>query len=128
IQDNIPFLGAVMEEKDFRKGDFTTAYIKDKFPEGFHGVPPTKAQEKLLIACSAVARSFTARRATETSGRAAPSNGAQRDWVVSTGGVHHLTHVDLDEAGADVVIDGKKHRFDTDTRPGARVIEGRFDG
>ncbi len=128
IADNIPFLGAVMEETDFRKGGFTTAYIKEKFPEGFNGVPPTKTQEKLLIACSAVARSFTAHRARQTSGRIAPANGAQRDWVVVIEREHHLTHVDLDDAGADVYIDGKKHRLDTVTRPGARIIEGKFDG
>ncbi len=129
IADNIPFLGAVMEEKDFRKGDFTTAYIKEKFPRGFEGVAPTRTQEKLLIACAAVARSFTARRATQTSGRieGAP-NGAQRDWVVILDKEHHLTHVDLDDMGANVVIDSKKHRLDTITRPGARVIEGAFDG
>jgi len=34
----------------------------------------------------------------------------------------------LNDAGADVVIDGKTHRFETTTRPGARVIEGKFDG
>ena len=128
IADNIPFLGAVMEEKDFRKGDFTTAYIKEKFPDGFEGVAPTPKQERLLIACAAVARAFTAHRATQTSGRVTPPNGAQRDWVVIVDKTHHLTHVDLDANGADVVIDGKTHRFDTQTRPGARIIEGRFDG
>jgi len=128
IAENIPFLGAVMEEKDFRKGDFTTAYIKDHFPNGFEGVAPSAKQEKLLIAAAAVARSFTARRAAHTSGRINPPNGWQRDWVVILNKAHHLTHVDLDDAGADVVIDGKKHRFDTLTRPGARVIEGKFDG
>jgi len=128
IQDNISFLGAVMEEKDFRKGDFTTAYIKQHFPEGFEGVAPTPKQEKLLIAAAAVARSFTARRAAHTSGRINPPNGWQRDWVVILNKVHHLTHVDLDDTGADVIVDGKKHRFDTTTRPGARVIEGKFDG
>ncbi len=128
IADNIPFLGAVMEEKDFRKGDFTTAYIKQHFPEGFEGVPPTPKQEKLLIATAAVARSFTARRAAQTSGRITPANGWNREWVVITAGVHHTTLVDLDEKGADVVIDGRKHRFDTTTRPGARIIEGVFDG
>jgi propionyl-CoA carboxylase alpha chain len=128
IADNIPFLGAVMEEADFRKGDFTTAYIKQHFPDGFQGAEPTKAQEKLLIACSAIARSFTAYRARQTSGRITPANGAQRDWVVVIDRVHHLTHVDLDEKGADITIDGKKHRLDTATRPGARVIEGKFDG
>ena len=128
IADNIPFLGAVMEEADFRKGDFTTAYIKQKFPEGFEGVPPTKGQEKLLIATAAVARAFTARRASQISGRINPANGWQRDWVVILDKVHHLTHVDLDETGADVVIDGKKHRFETRTRPGASIITGKFDG
>ncbi|MGE0739814.1 MAG: acetyl-CoA carboxylase biotin carboxylase subunit [Hyphomonadaceae bacterium] len=129
IADNIPFLGAVMEEKDFRKGDFTTAYIKDKFPQGFEGVPPTAKQQNLLIACAAVARSFTARRARQTSGQInGGAKGWQRDWVVMIGKDHYLTHVDLDDQGANVVIDGKAHRFDTATRPGARVIEGMFDG
>ncbi len=128
IADNIPFLGAVMEEKDFRKGDFTTAYIKQKFPDGFKGVAPTKQQEKLLIATAAVARSFTARRAAQIGGAANSPNGVQRDWVVILDKMHHLTHVDLADAGADVKIDGKKHRFDSQTRPGARIIEGAFDG
>jgi len=129
IADNIPFLGAVMEEKDFRKGDFTTAYIKQKFPDGFAGVPATPAQEKLLIATAAVVRSFTARRASQTSGRLnGPGLGWQREWVVILDKVHHHTEVDLDQTGATVLIDGKTHRFDTPARPGARVIEGRFDG
>jgi propionyl-CoA carboxylase alpha chain len=129
IADNIPFLGAVMEEKDFRKGDFTTAYIKQKFPDGFDGVPPTAEQEALLIATAAVTRSFTARRARQVSGQVnGAGNGWQRDWVVILDKVHHLTHVDLDAAGADVVIDGKKHRFDTATRPGARIVSGKFNG
>ncbi len=129
IADNIPFLGAVMEEKDFRKGDFTTAYIKQKFPDGFDGVPPTAEQQALLIATAAVTRSFTARRARQVSGQVnGAGNGWQRDWVVILDKVHHLTHVDLDAAGADVVIDGKKHRFDTATRPGARIVSGKFNG
>jgi len=130
IADNIPFLGAVMEEKDFRKGDFTTAYIKQHFPDGFQGVAPTPKQDKLLIGAAALARSFTARRAREVSGGI---NGGikgewQRDWVVILDKEHHLTKVDLDDHGADILIDGKKHRLDTQTRPGARVITGTFDG
>jgi len=129
IADNIPFLGAVMEEKDFRKGDFTTAYIKDHFPDGFQGVPPTAQQEKLLIATAAIARAFTARRAREISGQLnGVANGWQRDWTVILDKIHHETSVDLDDAGASVTIDGKKHRIDTATRPGARIISGKFEG
>jgi len=129
IADNIPFLGAVMEEKDFRKGDITTAYIKQHFPDGFAGVEPTATQQNLLIATAAVARSFTARRAREISGQInGRANGWQREWVVIIEKTPHLTHVDLDDQGANVVINGKSHRFDTATRPGACVIEGAFDG
>jgi propionyl-CoA carboxylase alpha chain len=129
IADNIPFLGAVMEEKDFRKGDFTTAYIKQHFPEGFSGAAPTPKQEKLLIATAAIARSFTARRATQVSGRLnGPSNGWQREWTVILDKVHHETSVDLDDSGANVTINGKTHRIDTTTRPGARIISGAFEG
>ncbi|MGE0596120.1 MAG: acetyl-CoA carboxylase biotin carboxylase subunit [Hyphomonadaceae bacterium] len=129
IQDNIPFLGAVMEEREFRSGDFTTAYIKKHFPNGFEGAAPTPKQKALLIACAAVARSFTARRATQSSGRlhASPGN-TKRDWVVILDGEHFPVAVDLDESGADVLIAGKKHRFDTASRPGTSVIEGAFDG
>jgi len=129
IADNIPFLGAVMEEKDFRKGDFTTAYIKQHFPDGFEGVPPTAQQEKLLIATAAIARSFTARRARQISGQI---NGAakswQREWTVILDKVHHQTKVDLDDGGANVSIDGKTFRIDTMSRPGARIISGKFEG
>jgi len=129
IADNIPFLGAVMDEADFRKGDFTTAYIKEHFPNGFAGVKPTPAQEKLLIAIAAMARAFTARRARHISGQLnGGSGGWQREWVVIIDHRHYLTHVELDQAGATVSIDGKKHRIDTATRPGARLIEGAFNG
>ncbi len=129
IADNIPFLGAVMEEQDFRKGDFTTAYIKEHFPDGFQGVAPTEKQEKLLIATAAIARAFTARRAREISGQLnGGANGWQREWTVILDKVHHETRVDLDDAGATVTIDGKKHRIDTTTRPGARIISGKFEG
>jgi propionyl-CoA carboxylase alpha chain len=128
IADNIPFLGAVMEEKDFRKGDFTTAYIKQHFPDGFEGVPPTPEQETLLIASAAIVRSFTARRARQISGQVNGSGAWQREWVVMIDKKHHFTEVDLDAAGADIVIDGKKHRYETTTRPGARVITGKFNG
>jgi propionyl-CoA carboxylase alpha chain len=129
IADNIPFLGAVMEEADFRKGDFTTAYIKQHFPDGFMGVAPTTKQEKLLIATAAMARAFTARRARQISGQInGAANGWQKEWVVIIDKTHSLTHVDLDDAGGTITINGKKHRIETAARPGAKLIEGMFDG
>ncbi len=127
IADNIPFLGAVMEEKDFRKGDFTTAYIKEKFPDGFDGAAPTKTQEKLLLAVAGYARAFTTKRSAETSGKL-NGGGDRRDWIVILDKGHHAVDVALDQRGASVTVDGKTHRLDTDARPGARIISGDFDG
>ena len=127
IADNIPFLGAVMEEAEFRSGDITTAYIKKHFPEGFEGVAPTKDQEKLLLSVAAYARAFTAKRAAQISGQANGAHG-RRDWVVILDKQHHAADVALDDKGATVTVDGKAHRLDTDARPGARIIEGKFDG
>ena len=36
IQDNIPFIASVMDQKRFRSGKLTTAYIADEFPDGFY--------------------------------------------------------------------------------------------
>ena len=110
------------------RSDFTTAYIKQHFPEGFQGVAPTADQEKLLIATAAIARSFTARRARDISGGL---NGGtkdwQRDWTVILNGEHHLTNVDLDDNGAAITVNGKTHRIDTMARPGARIINIAFE-
>ncbi|WP_135213403.1 acetyl-CoA carboxylase biotin carboxylase subunit [Vitreimonas flagellata] len=106
IADNIPFLGAVMEEAEFRSGDITTAYIKKHFPEGFEGVPPTKDQEKLLLSVAAYARAFTAKRAAQISGQANGAHG-RRDWVVILDKQHHAADVALDEKGATITLDGK---------------------
>ncbi|MES1197541.1 MAG: acetyl/propionyl/methylcrotonyl-CoA carboxylase subunit alpha [Pseudomonadota bacterium] len=119
FENNIPFLGAVMEEKRFRKGDFTTAYIKELFPNGFAGAEPTPSQQRLLVACAAYAQAFLVRRA---------SGNGRRDWVVILNGAHHLAHVDLNDAGAGVTIDQKTARLETEWRPGQRVMRGAFDG
>ena len=119
IADNIPFLGAVMEEKDFRKGDFTTAYIKQHFPDGFQGVAPTReagqAADRRRRHRALLHRAPRPRNQRPAS--MAASNGWQREWIVILDKVHHLTNVDLDDNGADVTIDGKKHRIDTDDPP-----------
>ncbi len=122
VADNTAFLGAVMGEESFRKGDFTTAYIKKVFPDGFAGVAPSETQTRLLIACAAFASGLAARRA-----RGALLD-ARRDWVVILDRVHHPVHVDLDAGGAALVIDGKTSRIDCDWRPGQKVMTGAFDG
>ena len=130
IQDNIPFIAAVMDEKRFRSGNITTAYIKDEFPDGFDGVPPTKTQETQLICAAAYVHGFLSRRAALTSGRMAPVPEARRDWVVILGDKQYPVTLDLGGDGdAEISIDGgKPHTLVTDWLPGQHLVEGSLDG
>ena len=130
IQDNIPFIAAVVDEKRFRSGNITTAYIKDEFPQGFQGTEPTAAQELQLICSAAYVHAFLDRRARQISGSLASSGKPSRDWVVILGDRHHPVTVDIGQAGdAQIWVDaGNPHSFLTSWKPGEHLIEGVLDG
>ena len=128
IQDNIPFVAAVMDEKRFRSGDITTAYIKDEFPDGFDGVPATGKQRLYLIATAAYVHGVFARRAEKISGRMSEPGEARRDWVVILGKDQQDIQLDLGEDSAEITIEGKTHTLKTGWKPGTHLLEGTIDG
>ena len=130
IQDNMPFIAAVIDEERFRSGNITTAYIKDEFPDGFDGVEPTEAQEIQLICSAAYVHGFFSRRAADTSGRMSPTPDARRDWIVILGDKHHPVTLDLgDDGEAEITINGgKTHTLVTGWYPGQHLVEGLLDG
>jgi propionyl-CoA carboxylase alpha chain len=121
LGQNIPFLAAVMDQPRFRSGKLSTNYIKDEFPEGFHGLPATDAQRSLMAAVGlAMHRILLA--------RTHPAQ-LRTDWVVATG--HKKLSAKVEAAGAGLIVnlDGKAHRLeDIDWRPGRPVFRGRLDG
>jgi propionyl-CoA carboxylase alpha chain len=129
IQDNIPFLGAVMEEAEFRSGDITTAYIKKHHPEGFKGAAPRKEQVELLAACAAFAHSVQATRAAQISGQVNGPAEPRLEWVVILDHEHIPVHVRPQAAGAAIrVADQAGHALQTTWKPGQPVMEGSFAG
>ncbi len=130
IQDNMPFIASVMDQKRFRSGKITTAYIKDEFPEGFDGLAPTKAQEKQLIATAAYIHGFMTRRAAMISDRMSPVPEPREDWVVILDQDHHPVHLDLGQGDeAAITVDGgKAMKLVTDWQPGVLLFEGVLDG
>ncbi len=130
IQDNIAFLGAVMDEAKFRSGDFTTAYIKQNFPDGFLGSTPTPTQRSLLIACATYAHAMNAARARQGSGRI-DGFGAlpPQDWTAIIDGVHAPVKLIPNPVGARIAIEGNgEHVLETRWWPGHAVMAGTFDG
>ena len=128
IQDNIPFCAAVMDAKRFRSGDFTTAYIKDEFPDGFNGTEPTEEQTLLLVTTAAYAHAVYSERANQITGRMSPIVALRTEWVVILGEEHLPTELVLSEGEATITLHGKAHSLVTNWTPGMTLFEGVLDG
>jgi propionyl-CoA carboxylase alpha chain len=53
IRHNIPFVASIMENPVWRKGDLSTGFIAEAFPDGFHGTEMTEAAAAVLAEVAA---------------------------------------------------------------------------
>jgi propionyl-CoA carboxylase alpha chain len=121
LGQNIPFLAAVMDQPRFRSGKLSTNYIKDEFPEGFAGLPPSDAQRDLIAAVAlSMHRTLLA--------RAAPDQ-LRQDWIVVVGHEKRRVRVSGNGGGLMVETEGKKlHLEDVRWRPGQASFRASLDG
>ena len=125
IQDNIPFLGAVMEEARFRSGDITTAYIKDQYPDGFKGAPLTDKIQRLFAGVGAFIHMVKLARDAQITGRMMPPKPVRSAWVVRIEGTYHAVNVVLTQLTAHVRFEsGETIDITSPYKPGERVISG----
>ncbi|MDB5448279.1 MAG: pccA, partial [Phenylobacterium sp.] len=120
---NIPFLAAVMDQERFRSGELSTNYIKDEFPDGFHGTAPTEFQRDVMaaVAC-AMHRTITRRAAPQL---------LRQDWIVIEAGERRPVRVTNGDTGFTIEFLGedRKLRLDgIDWRPGKPTFAGVLDG
>ena len=121
LGQNIPFLAAVMDQPRFRSGKLSTNYIKDEFPEGFQGLPPSDDQRDLM---SAVALAMHRAQLA----RAAPDQ-LRTDWVVVSGLKSLAMSASAVDGGLTIQADGRRLRLeDIRWRPGQSVFRGNLDG
>ena len=122
VGHNVPFLAAVMDQDRFREGRLSTSYIKDEFPDGFHGTAPDELQRDLMaaVAC-AMHRKITRRAAPQL---------MRDDWIVIENGERRSVRVENGGAlTVEFVGEGRTLRFDQmDWRPGQPTFSGRLDG
>ncbi|MBO9544249.1 acetyl/propionyl/methylcrotonyl-CoA carboxylase subunit alpha [Caulobacter sp.] len=128
LGQNIPFLAAVMDEARFRSGNLATSYIKDEFPEGFHGTAPTTEQLDILTAVgAAMQRVYAARARSYASGLA----GAPReDWVVAVGHAKRPVKIGGEgDVAVELLDEGRTLELtDIDWRPGKPVFKAVLGG
>jgi len=129
IRDNAPFLNAVMAEPNFRDGKYTTAYIKETYPEGFQGAPISPKQQERFIAIAGFAHSLLDRRAREISGQLNGRRNPRREWSAVSNGENAKLFIDLTNDGADVSINGSKaESLKASWSPVERTVKGSYKG
>jgi propionyl-CoA carboxylase alpha chain len=124
VGHNVPFLAAVMDQPRFRSGHLSTSYIKDEFPDGFHGLAPDRRQTDILIAAAAAMNEVL----TELSGD--PSS--RTDWIVLVDQQAHGVSLSYDDDEAltlELAGEDRALRLsDIDWRPGLAQFRAVLDG
>ncbi|HBY43798.1 MULTISPECIES: acetyl-CoA carboxylase biotin carboxylase subunit [unclassified Brevundimonas] len=118
---NVPFLAAVMDQERFQSGELSTSYIKDEFPDGFHGLALTPEQVKILIASAVAMNEVIAEQDGDPSERT--------DWTVLIDKAAYEVEVGYDEAEDLIVaIDGEELSLsEIDWRPGLSLFKAVLD-
>ena len=68
IGHNIPFLQAVYDHDRFERGDITTAFIAEEYPDGFMGAEVNLGHARKIAAVCALMHDISEHRAAEISG------------------------------------------------------------
>jgi propionyl-CoA carboxylase alpha chain len=129
ISDNVDFLSALMQHPRYRKGDITTGFIAEEYPEGFEGAP---ADEQLIADLTAIAGMvsvITDERAAEIDGQLGPPAHIPCERIVRMAGEQHRVRIKPYKGGTLAVLDGGD-LIDIVGRwtPGQRLLSVVVDG
>ena len=129
IGHNLPFLSAVMDHARFVKGDITTAFIEEEYPDGFVGVD-FEEEELMRIAASCAAMNRVAEiRRTKISGRM--DNHERRvgdNWIVTLQNKKYELKIVADQLGSTVQFtNGDKIRVEGRWTPGDQLAKMLVD-
>ncbi len=128
IQDNSPFLAAVLDQARFQSGKITTGYIKEEFPNGFSGAAASPDVEKVLLAAATYANVLMRTRMAGISGRIEPARPQRKDWVALVGRKQTPLNITWQMGEAEIEFEGgKKHTLSTAWKPGMSMMELVFD-
>jgi propionyl-CoA carboxylase alpha chain len=129
IGHNLPFLSAVMDHEIFIKGNMTTAFIEEQYPDGFEGVTLEEAELRRIAAAPAAMHRVAEIRRARVSGRM--DNHERKvgsDWNVAIQGVSFDVVISADTGGATVQFeDGTELRVTGPWTPGDQLAEMEVD-
>ncbi|MEP1537121.1 MAG: acetyl/propionyl/methylcrotonyl-CoA carboxylase subunit alpha [Paracoccaceae bacterium] len=125
IGHNLPFLSAVMDHPIFIKGEMTTAFIAEQYPDGFDGVTLADSQARRVMAAAAAMHRVAEIRRARVSGRMDHhERKVGQDWVVTLDGNSTAVTIAADHNGATVTFpDNSTSRVSGDWTPGDTLAD-----
>ncbi|MGJ8561939.1 MAG: acetyl-CoA carboxylase biotin carboxylase subunit [Alphaproteobacteria bacterium] len=134
IGHNIPFLQAVYDHDRFVRGDITTAFIAEEYPEGFEGAPVNSGHARKIAALAALMFDIVENRNVKISGALQNhKRHVPEDWAIQVGDLHYNVRVKGSEGIRTVIVGDETEKADvemevsTHWRPGQRLISAIID-
>ena len=129
VRHNIGFLSALMMNQRFIRGELTTDFIADEFPDGFNASLLVQDDSLICTLVAAAVHQLCEERASLISGQLeGREHIAAKDWVVIDGDRQIPLSVELDEEGYLISTNTPDQqsgfRIDSDWRPGDPLFKG----
>ncbi|MDO8605089.1 MAG: acetyl/propionyl/methylcrotonyl-CoA carboxylase subunit alpha, partial [Phaeospirillum sp.] len=129
VTHNIPFLASLFAKDRFVKGNITTNFIAEEYPDGFTSDDLPSDDPTTLIAVAAAMKRRIVERNILISGQfPGHEMKAPEEWTVVLGGVYHDVEVRPASGGYAVVIGTEAIEVKTDWRIGDPLIRANVDG
>ena len=129
IGHNLVFLNAALANPTFASGTFSTAFIEQEFPEGYHGPERASDVTGAIVPIAAVMMARTQQRNSMISGQI-PGQiwRPAKDLVIRIGNEEFAVAVQTGDQGHLVVTREKSIRVVSSWTPGETLFQGEIDG
>ena len=127
IAHNLNLLGAVLDNRRFRDGHLSTAFLDETHPDGFDGLALTPSRLEVVIPVAVAIHQRRHERAHNISGRMVDTR-PPSEWVVRVEGTDYRVTVETRDAAYMVHFVDHGVLIETDWVPGDPLFRGRVDG
>ncbi|CAA7615994.1 acetyl-CoA carboxylase biotin carboxylase subunit [Magnetospirillum sp. SS-4] len=129
LSHNIPFLASLFSKERFVKGNLTTNFIAEEYPNGFTSDDLPADDPTTLIAVAAAMKRRIVERNIRISGQfPGHEMKAPDQWTVLLGGTYHDVDIHPASGGYAVVVGGEAIEVKTDWQIGQPLIRATVDG
>lgn len=129
VSHNMSFLEAVMSNPRFVKGDLSTNFIAEEYPDGFSGAELTSEITQAFIGTAVFTYLKSAYRDATISGQL---QGRQRQlanrWVVTLGDIHYPVIVKSRSKGYDIKLENQSFTIISSWDIGNRLFQATISG